>query len=319
MDKKDLFLKVMFEIEKMYTSTTIDNPNLAYALYINGGQTVCITGFKDGFSGKIYYEENSENRQKLIIEAKIESKVRKKRFDEFKKIENENRKINYNFLDKESGTVKAFVSEKISELEEIAKQIYQSLRWRYNLADADNSCFNKRLIFWSFDNENWHEIVNNRIIITQIEPLKIGIEETNETLKNTEPIYHDLFREAVGLQKSNHRSSLLIAVTALETCIKKAISSKVDYSEWLINNIPSPPVHKILEDYLPIILEDFKLSNEELKEINNSITERNKLVHTGSEPKKESLAKRLKLIKEILYRIDFYLGNEWAIEYFKAR
>jgi hypothetical protein len=61
-----------------------------------------------------------------------------------------------------------------------------------------------------------------------------------------EPLGRQLFREAWSQVGTNPRSALVIGVTAAEVGLKRLIATLVPGTDWLMEEIPTPPVGKIL-------------------------------------------------------------------------
>lgn len=136
----------------------------------------------------------------------------------------------------------------------------------------------------------------------------------------SEPIGHTLLREAASLASESPRSAILILSTALETAVKMHISRIAPDTEWLMEEIPSPPIFKILRDYIPLI---HKRRGNELtfwedvkpfiKDVQKLIELRNKVAHTGKIPiDSDSMQKKIELVSDILYLLDFLDGHHWA-------
>jgi hypothetical protein len=136
----------------------------------------------------------------------------------------------------------------------------------------------------------------------------------------TEPIAHELLEEAFGLKATVPRSALILSCTALEVGTKQLISSLTPDNEWLLREVASPPVEKLLRNYLPQLprkafvndpLETF--SAEFLNQIKKVVTLRNELAHRGTATiRTDWLDEWLKQCKDLLYLFDFYNGHSWA-------
>ncbi|HHE9409934.1 TPA: hypothetical protein ACPGZZ_000807 [Haemophilus influenzae] len=79
--------------------------------------------------------------------------------------------------------------------------------------------------------------------------------------------------------------------SALETGIKTHISKLSPDTEWLLENLPSPPIDKIFKNYIPLLYEkcgraiEFQKELKSLtKQIKDIIEVRNKIAHTGKLP-----------------------------------
>lgn len=136
----------------------------------------------------------------------------------------------------------------------------------------------------------------------------------------TEPLGHSLLREAATLSYSSPLSSILIMTTALETAVKMHISQIAPETQWLMQELQSPPIFKILKDYIPGI---YRLQGKEIefwdnilpliKKTQKLFEIRNKVAHTGKlPPDSRPIDEYLNLVSDILYLIDVLEGHEWA-------
>ncbi len=137
----------------------------------------------------------------------------------------------------------------------------------------------------------------------------------------TEPLGHILLREAAAIAEESPRSSIMIMTSALEAAVKIHISNKVPSTDWLMEEMPSPPIHKVFSKFLPLIhpqadylhnIKPFVRKIEELFSI------RNKVAHTGKIPerigtkKTLSIQEYLNLVSDMLCLLDVLDGHEWA-------
>lgn len=133
-----------------------------------------------------------------------------------------------------------------------------------------------------------------------------------------EPLAHELLREAVSVLDSSPRSALLILCSALEIAVKQHVGYMVPKSTWLITELPSPPIIKILYKYFPELHPDSTVvpSWEKLRSLfkifDEMIVQRNKLAHRGEFSDVESLGKYIDCVRNFLYIIDALEGHEWA-------
>jgi len=136
-----------------------------------------------------------------------------------------------------------------------------------------------------------------------------------------EPLGHQLWREAWNLHYSNRRSSLVIGVTAAEVGMKQLIATLVPTARWLVEELPSPPLVKMMKHYvpdLPVRVEvdrDRRCPKHLLTKLQAAVEERNDVVHRGATPG-IYLRETLLAVRELLYLLDFYAGNLWAVSYF---
>ncbi|MXP26497.1 hypothetical protein GRI39_10645 [Altererythrobacter indicus] len=136
-----------------------------------------------------------------------------------------------------------------------------------------------------------------------------------------EPLAHELRSEAELIKVTSPRSALLMAASALEVGVKGHISRVAPVVEWLAFNVPSPPVHKVLRDYLPDIHASNarKLDWEKVKKLFNSCQivgeDRNKLAHAGYTPDQEVIDRHLITVSDVLYVLDYLEGHDWVTEH----
>lgn len=86
---------------------------------------------------------------------------------------------------------------------------------------------------------------------------------------------------------------------------------------------PTPPIHKILEEFLPTLpaRQDFAgrvltAPRRVLKEIQKAVFARNKLTHAGGKPLTgDSLDSALQAVEDVLWMLDYYAGRERALKH----
>jgi hypothetical protein len=140
-----------------------------------------------------------------------------------------------------------------------------------------------------------------------------------------EPLAHELIREATSLMPTFPRGALLGAATALETGVKIHIGGRVPMASWLLTNLPSPPVSKILRDYVPELhragepLRWWPVLRPLFKRVEELFVHRNKLTHTGRLiPSVETIDDYLETVRDLLYVLDVLDGHEWAKSHVSA-
>ena len=199
------------------------------------------------------------------------------------------------------------------------------LRWRY-AQEGPPSPIASRGLFCSNDaGATWHPIPGRYSIVNVTPPHTLfviqetDVNEIRDLIETGEPVYHELMREAKELQHSSPRSSVLIAVSAAEVAVKSVIMNKVPKIKWFVDNIPSPPVVKILIQYLPELFPNEKRFYEAKKEdrliktIADAVYIRNKMVHKGNHPlSTEKVSEIIDAVQELLWICDYYSGYHWA-------
>jgi hypothetical protein len=136
-----------------------------------------------------------------------------------------------------------------------------------------------------------------------------------------EPLAHELIREAGVALQGSPGSALLLAATALETGVKMHAAKLAPDAAWLLSEMPSPPVFKLLRDYLPKLhaargVELTKWSDLKplFKDAQKLAEYRNQLTHAG-DMTGEVLAALPNLIisvSDFLYVFDVVEGHQWA-------
>jgi hypothetical protein len=140
-----------------------------------------------------------------------------------------------------------------------------------------------------------------------------------------EPIGHALFREAWHQRSQNPRSALVIGIAAAEVGFKECITQLSPETRWLIENIQTPPIDKMLSRYWPelpkmplINKRKLKIPKPLLKSLKEAIEERNKIVHRGAlRSKRPDVERLLKSIRELLLIFDCARGHFWASEWMR--
>lgn len=135
-----------------------------------------------------------------------------------------------------------------------------------------------------------------------------------------EPLGHELLREAWSILDSAPRSALVMGVAAVETGIKGLISQLAPDTAWLLKNVPSPPVEKLFQDFLPSL--KLKLTVRGMtrglptsleKKLKKAVALRNQIVHghpiaVGRDDVQECLS----VVHDCLYLLALYGGHAWA-------
>jgi hypothetical protein len=111
-----------------------------------------------------------------------------------------------------------------------------------------------------------------------------------------------------------------MGVAAAETAVKEFIRNAAPATSWLIENLQSPPLDKLLRDYLPTFpskADGFQtvptVSKETRSALHVAVEERNKVVHGRVvDLDREHIESTLGSIIEMLYFLDYHAGYNWA-------
>jgi hypothetical protein len=225
---------------------------------------------------------------------------------------------------------RSFIMYVENELADWAVRTISVLRWRANELGPHNP-IKTRGLYWSNDGNFWHPAPTDFKMVSEIQgPIESSnqIREEVETIVRSggsAPLHHDLFREAWEQRYKNPRSALVIGMAAAELSVKHCISTLVPDAEWLATNLPTPPLIRILIEYLPKLPVRFKLEGKinpppknVLDTLKKGVTIRNQLSHAGNtNPSIEDVDEILQAVHDLLWLIDFYSGSEWALEYLR--
>lgn len=188
--------------------------------------------------------------------------------------------------------------------------------------------FGTRGRYWSIDGSVWRPIfLGVSMRLSAYAPPHVTNQQHNEIMEivksgETEPIGQELFREAWLQRSANPRSALILGVAAVEVGIKNLAARLTPDARWLLENDPTPPVVKMLKEYLPELPTRCKLNGKTIappKDILNKIDEgirlRNRLVHVGiATLSYEELESVLLAVRDVLWMLDYYAGFSWTLE-----
>lgn len=135
-----------------------------------------------------------------------------------------------------------------------------------------------------------------------------------------EPLGHALLREATTLSSHSPRSAILIMTAALETATKMHISRVAPDTSWLMEEIASPPIFRMLRDYIPTVhvskgrnMDFWNVIKPLIKKTQELVEIRNKVAHTGTIPGDAgNIQDYLRVVADLLYVFDVLDGHEWA-------
>jgi hypothetical protein len=223
--------------------------------------------------------------------------------------------------------LKNFSDELEGELANYGKRLLCLFRWRSGSSSPHNPIRYVSKLKWSQDDEHWNSLsysISLFPIFGFPEPQeKAPLGEAVANLMEQgvdEPLGHELFREAWDLQASNPRSALIIGIAAAEIGFKQCVGILVPDAKWLVDNVPSPPLEKMLHEYLPQLPTRRRLNGRVVPPpgrwlglIKTGVKIRNDIVHGEKYSLTlKTLREVLGVIRELLYLLDIYCGHEWA-------
>lgn len=214
------------------------------------------------------------------------------------------------------------------QLLKTSERLVRLIRWQQNLDGPHWLFTHNPPLYWKIGGDDYWIVRFRRQQITANSPAGIEWKEADQAdlaivwndVSAEEGLAHELLREAKVLEGSSPRSAFLIATTALEVGVKAYVAHVSPDTTWLLAELPSPPIHKILRAYIPELQkrQGRPLGYwEKLKPLFNRVAEhavtRNRLVHAGTiEIKPEVLSEYLRDISDLLYLFDILRGHEWA-------
>jgi hypothetical protein len=214
---------------------------------------------------------------------------------------------------------------------ETLKRTIHDFKWRHAVIGSFDPIVQNSSLCWSTDGVNWQPayptpklemVTKPGFMMQQSTPETVASLEKLVSSQIDEPIGHELYNEAYELKWSNPRSSLVIGIAALETGIKECASHLVPNAEWLINNVQSPPLPKMLSHLLPQLPVVNRIAGKVLpapksmiKRVAEAVETRNRIAHgRGGVIDPEELWDFLRTARDLLYLLDYYRGHEWAWE-----
>lgn len=225
-------------------------------------------------------------------------------------------------------SLRSYLSAIRTELEDVAKRTALTLRWRLN-GPGPHRPFSFRDLLWSWSGEFWHPAPPDiHIEIRTFPPITIPdaiAQEVADLVRSglNEPLYHSLWREAWAQRRGNPKSAIVIGVAAAEFAVKYCIGVLVPNSQWLAINLPMPPVHRLLNEYLPTLpgkqTFDGKVKPPPkvvLEMLKRAVNIRNGIAHAGAAaPDATHVDEILTTTEQVLWLMDYYCGSAWALDY----
>jgi hypothetical protein len=235
-----------------------------------------------------------------------------------------------------NGELLAFCVETNARLISLIERVVSALRWRCGLSDGPADTLSDTTYEYSVDGEQWRSITFVPSYKVKIGGRARGTLTEDEINKGVcdllarnrpEPLAYQLLREAYELRKTHPRSALVIGMSAMEVGLKHLVADLVPDAAWLAIEVPSPPLDKMLKEYLPKLPVRSKLWEHDplippkmIAVITEGTKMRNKLAHSGKFlPDEDTLQALLFTINDLLLLFDVYSGETWAIDHVGIR
>lgn len=204
-------------------------------------------------------------------------------------------------------------------------------RWRYGIAEGPPDPCHTSKQRYSEDGRVWHDVTLLRSIrlmwgLTVPSTAEDGASKRIVELVVAgmeEPLGRQLFREAWSQRSLRPRSALVIGVAAAEVGFKKLVGTLVPHAQWLVDEIQTPSLSKMLSKYLPTLPVKARFVGKTLRppkvllrQLDKAVERRNKLVHAGEPPPSlDELEEMLRAVNDFLWICDVYQGHDWAARY----
>jgi hypothetical protein len=214
-----------------------------------------------------------------------------------------------------------------SELHAEAARLVRLLRWLFNRPGPAKP-LTSRWLFWSLDGTFWSDAPAREVDLPLVGGEGGVLSERGVELvgrmwasdESVEPLARQIFLEAVSLAEVNRRAAFILGFVAAELGVKHFGSGKSDsLSEaWLLENVQSPPIDRLLREYLVPLTEKKTRSGDAVPRtlvalFEKAMKTRNRLMHRGQEPPTaEEVARLLVGVNDLLYLLDWFAGHRWA-------
>jgi hypothetical protein len=209
-----------------------------------------------------------------------------------------------------------------------ASRLIRLLRWQQNL-DGPHWVFDgDPALYWNVGGGSYQTVGFRTEERIGASPAGIewnaadraDLESVWDEPSSEESVAHELLREAKVLQEHSPRSAFLVATSALEVGVKAYVAYLSPDTSWLLSELPSPPIHKILKSYVPELHQQRGMPigywdklKPWFKRVESGATTRNRLVHTGAvQIGPKDIASYVQDVSDLLYLFDILRGREWA-------
>lgn len=224
----------------------------------------------------------------------------------------------------------SFMTTVADELLDYASRTVRILRWRGNVSGPHNP-FSVGTKQWSLDGGIWWPLPTDTSLYmdqpTMVPSSESVLGDVMAMVKANalEPVAHAMFREAMGQRYANPRSALVIGISAAEVAVKQLVGTFVPKASWLVEEIPTPPLIRMLTEYLPSLpLADIGAEGAPFPTaltdvLRDAVATRNNVVHKGADFRDlGALERMLNGVQDLLWLLDSYAGQAWAIRYISS-
>lgn len=222
--------------------------------------------------------------------------------------------------------------ERISQMTRQASETFNLIRWRWSTGMEDGSRFNTtgphswRARDREWTRPLWMPLQLSARLLPQL-ALTEGVQSGLRLLADAdaiEPAGREIWHVAA---KADSLTSIVLAVTAVEVEVKRLIAEWVPDSEWLLSNLPAPPIVKLIWKYLPTLpgfAPQYAPPTPLRSRLERGVTLRNSSVHTGPpesasgwlspDIQRTEVESILACTSDLLWLFDVQRGHEWALD-----
>lgn len=219
-------------------------------------------------------------------------------------------------------------------LEQTITRFFDNALWIYKSGALFLQDRMRHWIQFSFDQKEWYlvpilplkGILGRPYGNEEYQRLENQVKEKNSYLAQwlvksmengqTAPIYPRIYFEAIDILNENIQTAIVLAVEAVEVAVKTCIVHFDNKVKWLIENVQSPPLEKIIKEYLTLLIpKEYPAIPKELvnHSLHDAIIARNKIVHSGLYKIDEDKANKLvEDLGRIIAYLECYMGYNWA-------
>ncbi len=238
--------------------------------------------------------------------------------------------LNQFLFDHYPAALQSFCLTETTKLRRRAQEAFGLIRWRYSADVKRGALLPLGEVTWSGDCQSWQRLRLRWTVEAHLAPQLTLMPSVAQALEGLaladtrEPIGREIWHVAAN---ADPRTAVVLAVTAVEVELKRLVSAVVPEAEWLITNLPAPPIVRIIEEYLPLISRTPGRPappKKLLQVLRKGVKLRNDSVHVGpgaasswlspggvsAETVKEVMA----AASDLLWLFDWYRGHDWAVE-----
>lgn len=151
-----------------------------------------------------------------------------------------------------------FVDKIQPDLTALARRTVSLLQWRLGIRGNHQTLTGGSRPYWSIDGSEFRALPGVAHVTDEYLCVARSVDEVLrndvESLVRTnasQPLGHELLQEAASLRSTNPRGAFVLAIIAAEVGLKECIADLIPEAEWLVFNMPMPPLSRILDDLLP--------------------------------------------------------------------